>query len=176
MAVFWDAAPLRYCPAFQWSLLPPSCQYLPDYTAQHPRRQPSSYSSPWEPETSPVCIPCFTPPLDRPKAYFLSLQSNGLSSHHFLRRVFNSKLQKALISSLNFTTTKTEWLATVFHRSKSAALCVWFPTNVAIPGLCRTNMGYVSKLSGSGAGGGWGGGFKTAVAGKPWTSFCVSTT
>jgi hypothetical protein len=24
-------------------------QYLPDYTVLHPRRQPSSYSSPWEP-------------------------------------------------------------------------------------------------------------------------------
>jgi hypothetical protein len=27
---------------------------LPDYTAQHPRRQPPSYSSPWEPEISPM--------------------------------------------------------------------------------------------------------------------------
>jgi hypothetical protein len=27
-------------------------QLLPYYTAQHPRRQPSSYSSPWEPEIS----------------------------------------------------------------------------------------------------------------------------
>jgi hypothetical protein len=26
---------------------------LPDYTAQHPRRQSSSYSPPWEPEISP---------------------------------------------------------------------------------------------------------------------------
>jgi hypothetical protein len=27
--------------------------YLPDYTVQHPRRQPSSYSSPWEPKILP---------------------------------------------------------------------------------------------------------------------------
>jgi hypothetical protein len=26
---------------------------LPDYTAQHPRSQPTSYSPPWEPEISP---------------------------------------------------------------------------------------------------------------------------
>ena len=42
------------------------------------------------------------------------------------------------------------WLKTVFHGCKSAALSVRFPTSVAIPGLCRTNMGSVSKLSGSG--------------------------
>jgi hypothetical protein len=29
-------------------------QLLPDYTVQHPRRQPSSYSSPWEPEISQI--------------------------------------------------------------------------------------------------------------------------
>jgi hypothetical protein len=29
---------------------------LPDYTAQHPRLQSSSYSPPWEPETSAGCI------------------------------------------------------------------------------------------------------------------------
>lgn len=44
------------------------------------------------------------------------------------------------------------WLKTVFHGCKSAALSVRFATSVAIPGLCRTNMGSVSKLSGSGGG------------------------
>jgi hypothetical protein len=29
---------------------------LPDYTAQHPRRQSSSYSPPWEPEISPTLV------------------------------------------------------------------------------------------------------------------------
>jgi hypothetical protein len=28
-------------------------QYLPDYTVLHPKRHPSSYSSPWEPHISP---------------------------------------------------------------------------------------------------------------------------
>jgi hypothetical protein len=49
MAVFWDVAPCSlvgtdrrfkgaYC-----LLRQSNDQYLPDYTAQHPRRQPSSY-------------------------------------------------------------------------------------------------------------------------------------
>jgi hypothetical protein len=31
-------------------------QCLPDYTEQHPRRQPFSYSSPWEPQISPLFL------------------------------------------------------------------------------------------------------------------------
>jgi hypothetical protein len=67
--VMWSG---RYCPTFQWRFLPSSSgpwrgskhpwnvsQYLPDYTVQHPRRQPSSYSSPWEPEMSTSWLtPC----------------------------------------------------------------------------------------------------------------------
>jgi hypothetical protein len=32
------------------------CRYLSDYMAQHPRRQPSSYLSPWEPDVAPYVI------------------------------------------------------------------------------------------------------------------------
>jgi hypothetical protein len=28
-------------------------EFIPDYTVQQPKRQPSSYSPPWEPEISP---------------------------------------------------------------------------------------------------------------------------
>jgi hypothetical protein len=74
MTVFWVVVPcslVEVFPTFQRSLLPPSSgrwvtycpddegskhlwnvgQFLPNYTAQHPRRQSSSYS-PWEPEIS----------------------------------------------------------------------------------------------------------------------------
>jgi hypothetical protein len=44
----------RVVPTFQRSLLPPSSGRIaytaPDYTVLQPRRQPSSYSSPWEPQ------------------------------------------------------------------------------------------------------------------------------
>jgi hypothetical protein len=35
--------------AFFWVVAP----YLPDYTVLQPRRQPSSYSPPWEPQILP---------------------------------------------------------------------------------------------------------------------------
>jgi hypothetical protein len=70
MAVLWDVAScilvdidLRfrgaYCLHYQgnvggnkylWNV----DQYLPDCTVQHPRRLPSSYSSPWDSEISPI--------------------------------------------------------------------------------------------------------------------------
>jgi hypothetical protein len=64
MAVFWVVAPCSL-PTFQRTLLPPSSdnpddwgskvlwnfgKFIPDYTAQQPRRQPSSYQLPWEPQ------------------------------------------------------------------------------------------------------------------------------
>jgi hypothetical protein len=36
---------------------------LPDYTAQQPRKQPSTYSPPWEPEISPFGVSAVQPPL-----------------------------------------------------------------------------------------------------------------
>jgi hypothetical protein len=58
MAVFWDVAPCILVEIDRpddggnkhlWNV----DQCLPYYTAQHPRRQSSSYSTPWEPEISP---------------------------------------------------------------------------------------------------------------------------
>jgi hypothetical protein len=45
-------------------------KFLPDNMAQRPRRQPSSYSSPWEPEISPnyemfIHINCLSPYFDK---------------------------------------------------------------------------------------------------------------
>jgi hypothetical protein len=39
----------RRCHYHSWNI----GQFLPDYMAQHPRRQPSSYLSPWETDISP---------------------------------------------------------------------------------------------------------------------------
>jgi hypothetical protein len=73
MTVLWDVAPCSlvefyqrfrgdYCLHHQAvmmeevKLLWNVGKLLPDYTAQHPRRQPSSYSSPWGHEISRSCI------------------------------------------------------------------------------------------------------------------------
>jgi hypothetical protein len=45
MAVFWVVAP---CSLIEVYLLPG--KLLPDYTVLQPRRQPSSYSPPWDPQ------------------------------------------------------------------------------------------------------------------------------
>jgi hypothetical protein len=50
----------RYWPTFSEELTASTnkamSQYLPDYTVQNPREQPSSSSSPWEPEISPKLL------------------------------------------------------------------------------------------------------------------------
>jgi hypothetical protein len=63
--VFWDGAPCRLLDIdrrFRGAHNPDDGgskhlwnvgQFLPDYTAQHPRRQPSSFSPPWEPGITP---------------------------------------------------------------------------------------------------------------------------
>jgi hypothetical protein len=56
--VFWDVAPCSLVEVYRrfrdskhlWD----AGKLLPDYTAQHPRRQSFSYLPPWEPDISPV--------------------------------------------------------------------------------------------------------------------------
>jgi hypothetical protein len=49
MTVVWDVRPDDGGSEHLWNF----GKFLPNYTAQHPRRQSSSYSPPWEPEVSP---------------------------------------------------------------------------------------------------------------------------
>jgi hypothetical protein len=61
MTVFWDVASCSLAIAVMMEAVNTSetsinILGLPDYTTQHPRMQPSSYSSPWEPEISPCYV------------------------------------------------------------------------------------------------------------------------
>jgi hypothetical protein len=111
---------LRFGIRFQMSLLPPSSgrwstndggtkhlwnvgQYLPYYTAQHSRRQPFSYSLPWEPEIS-LSLGCNQQMVCNIRwglsSLFGGLNEKHFSSLHNLLLVLYHKILKLFVNNI----------------------------------------------------------------------------